>query len=854
MGIRRLLAAVLAAVMSMSMLVSPVFADGGDLSCSIITPSKVEAVEVNRGGSGQIDLKDYFTDSLGHDLTYEVVSADESLKARVDKDLLKVNPLKDGDFEVKVKAQCSSGKKTAEVLIPLSVVVPDEEGNPAQYNYDETDAESVTVYATISSDGIPLKGNDDDNTVLSHLKVTVPYFDLASYGLQANYRFHTKDGRGEYIDDNLIARPTGMHFFIYMTERYYMGLPEDECGKGTSGLLQYKDPCTMVNVYGEEAYSGNLGAYVLTGQATSTYMYNFWGHDENLMYYRNHFYPLMGPGWGATADYILLSDGDTMDVGLFTNWDFYLSGAFCCFKHEKYQARTGKNVTFKTLFAGSNEFGRSELKPITGLVVDVFDDDWNLIKTLTSERSTYRYVFSKAGTYHLIGRDQNGGTRLADRSPATADVVVSDTYDGEDLDYEPTVEEVEAMIDAIGEVTVEKEEKIKTARKGFDALPEEEQDKVDRKKALRLSNAEQELALLKYKSDNAGSEAVVDAQLELIKSTEQIIGKLIDDEEKIKKEAAEKEAADKAAIEAAEALAAKKIEAIASISEYADANKDKAEPNAVKVAALEAVVKVKDAVSEEAIPPIVTAVKTEIDSLVKEKAEAEKAAEEAAQKEREEKEKAEKEAREKEEKERAEREAKEAEERAAREAAEKLANQRKQGIKDINEYFSANADKMYEDDQLKAQIVVLQQILAVNAAEDKEAIDKAVQAVRDDVDAKVKYKEEKEAAEEAERAAKEAVRKAAKASKVTALKAKSSKQKFTVSWKKNASADGYDVQYKLSTASKFSVLKNGVTGSSVKTKKLKKNKKYVFRVRTYKKIDGEKICGQWVKTKAVKCK
>lgn len=57
-----------------------------------------------------------------------------------------------------------------------------------------------------------------------------------------------------------------------------------------------------------------MAALNITGSATSMYMQQFWGHDENLMYYRNHVYPLMGPGWGSTADYILLSDGDTIDV------------------------------------------------------------------------------------------------------------------------------------------------------------------------------------------------------------------------------------------------------------------------------------------------------------------------------------------------------------------------------------------------------------------------------------------------------------------------------------------------------------------------------------------------------------
>ena len=36
--------------------------------------------------------------------------------------------------------------------------------------------------------------------------------------------------------------------------------------------------------------------------------------------------------------------------------------------------------------------------------------------------------------------------------------------------------------------------------------------------------------------------------------------------------------------------------------------------------------------------------------------------------------------------------------------------------------------------------------------------------------------------------------------------------------------------------------------------KYKKSKKYIFQVRTYKKVNGKTVYGKWVKTKAVKCK
>ena len=94
---------------------------------------------------------------------------------------------------------------------------------------------------------------------------------------------------------------------------------------------------------------------------------------------------------------------------------------------------------------------------------------------------------------------------------------------------------------------------------------------------------------------------------------------------------------------------------------------------------------------------------------------------------------------------------------------------------------------------------------------------------------------------------------ATKALKVSGLKVTSKGRKFTVKWGKNSKAEGYQVQYKLKGAKTFKNLKKTTTKVSVKSKKLKKGKKYQFRVRPYKTINGNKIYGKWV-SKTVKCK
>lgn len=400
-----------------------------DEQCSINVSPNLTGIEVTRGGREQVDLSGVFSDSLGHDLTYTLDESEESLKARIDNGILLIDPLELGEFEIKITAKCEASGAEKQITIPVNIVESEDEGNPAQYGYDETPAESATAIFTFSCDGVPLMGNDADHTILAHLKVEVPYFDLGLYGLEKYYRYHTKNGRGVYIDDEVVERPTAMHLFIYVTERYYMGIPEEECCQGTSGLMEFDQPVTMLNMYGEKAYNCKYRAYCVSGGPTSSYMNELWGHDENLMYYRNHFFPLMSPGWGSTADYQLLSDGDTFDVGMYSDWNFYQGGAFCCFDKEEYEVNAGELLLFSTLYTSSSEFGSGELKPISGLRADVYDDEWNKIDTVNSDTAGFGYAFQKPGVYHLIGLDASAGTDHANKSPATADVIVHDSFE-----------------------------------------------------------------------------------------------------------------------------------------------------------------------------------------------------------------------------------------------------------------------------------------------------------------------------------------------------------------------------------------------------------------------------------------
>lgn len=178
------------------------------------------------------------------------------------------------------------------------------------------------------------------------------------------------------------------------------------------------------------SYKDTLNALLISGSATSMYMQNFWGHDENLMYYRNHVYPLMSAGWGSTADYILLSDNDTIDLAMFSNWSFWTYGAFARFDKDDYTAKVGEKITFETQKYDTksvSDGGTESFEPITGLNVKLYNENWEQQQELTSEGSSYTLDTAslKAGTYYLLGYDPNYGTENACYAPATAKVVLT---------------------------------------------------------------------------------------------------------------------------------------------------------------------------------------------------------------------------------------------------------------------------------------------------------------------------------------------------------------------------------------------------------------------------------------------
>ena len=418
---KRILSILLVLAMLLSM-VPAVFAADCDITVSTPAPDPVKV-----GALYQLPLGTVFTDPNGPALSF-ALKAGYGDKVYIKDNTLQFTSAEAGEFRIGITATCTGGG-SAEVVVPITVEAV-EDGGKNQYGYDETDQASVTVYVTISSDGAPIIGKDDGGTILSHLEVKVPYFPLSLYGLDDFNRYHTENGSGSYTDNEIVQRPTLLHLYIYMLERYYLGVAEKGCGKGTSGLLEFTGSGEGVNDMLGGSYKDTRNALRISGSATSMYMQNFWGHDENLMYYRNHVYPLMSAGWGSTADYILLSDNDTIDLAMFSNWSFWTYGAFARFDKDDYTAKVGEKITFETQKYDTksvSDGGTESFEPITGLNVKLYNENWEQQQELTSEGSSYTLDTAslKAGTYYLLGYDPNYGTENACYAPATAKVVLT---------------------------------------------------------------------------------------------------------------------------------------------------------------------------------------------------------------------------------------------------------------------------------------------------------------------------------------------------------------------------------------------------------------------------------------------
>lgn len=218
----------------------------------------------------------------------------------------------------------------------------------------------VNVYLSLSDDAEFMVGEDSGKPI-AMLPVSVPYFDLANYGLEEFYfvseSYGTDDpnaGPGSDLE-NATQEPKGiitaLHMLIYVTEVYYVGIDPEEAGQGqlyTMGLIGSAD-----NFNPDEDTDKLI---FITGGVGSSFMNWFWEGDCNFNYYVNYQYPEAKPGWGATSDQIVLREGDIVTLGSFSNWDFY-SDPFSIFnyiKADKTSVTAGEEVHLTHWRAGAD--------------------------------------------------------------------------------------------------------------------------------------------------------------------------------------------------------------------------------------------------------------------------------------------------------------------------------------------------------------------------------------------------------------------------------------------------------------------------------------------------------------------
>ena len=339
---------------------------------------------------------------------------------------------------------------------------------------DYTDAErenfsSVEVLFSLSDDDAFQTGTS--NTVLANVPLTVKYFDLANYGLEEYY--HYENGK-------LVEEPTVLHLYITAIEHYGLGLSLDQCGTGTLTV-----PSDWLTV---------------SGGAGHMYMTSFWNHGANLIYDVNGKYPMKADGsMGATADEIVLKDGDFVDVAMFSDSSFntYETSGFHFFASTQntpqkiFRVPHGEELTLSYLLSHSDMGSGSDVASTLTLVSSesVYSgtsiDENASTTSATGEDGKVTLTFATEGTYYVWTK----GGKVENTNPNLKSVVVS-APGCATIVVTKTAAEVDAMIDAIDEntVTAESGEAIGKARAAYDALSEKTKSEV--KKLSKLERLE----------------------------------------------------------------------------------------------------------------------------------------------------------------------------------------------------------------------------------------------------------------------------------------------------------------------------------------------------------------------------
>lgn len=229
-------------------------------------------------------------------------------------------------------------------------------------------------------------------------RVRLKYFDLANYGLEKFY-FHTgsygKDDEVKGTAETAEGHITLLHLYIYMAEVYYMGIDPDDVGQGA---LREK--------IGTELFSAS-------GKAGSMYLTSFLNFDSNLNYYVNGEFPQASEGWGATADQIELKDGDDVQIGHFTNTNFFgskLAGfnALNC----KEEVNAGEKLSIT-----AERHWQNLMKP-EGSGTGIFPSNVSKLSVIKASDFTHEKI-SECNAFKTLNKKEDGSFELDTTGMAT---------------------------------------------------------------------------------------------------------------------------------------------------------------------------------------------------------------------------------------------------------------------------------------------------------------------------------------------------------------------------------------------------------------------------------------------------
>ena len=685
---------------------------------------------------------------------------------------------------------------------------------------------TASVYVTISNDSDFVQGSD--GTVMAHVPFTVEYFDLAEYGLEKYYRYDD--------DDNLIEEPTVLHLLIRVLERYYAMRTLDREDDMHSDVID------------------------VTGAAKSLWLEKFWGHDGNLMYFVNHMYPLMRAKWGATADYILLNDGDDVDLAMYTDYSFYNNSAFLYFDQSTAFVKTGRSLELQLLAKPTaivNDGVDRDSIPMQNEAIRVSSDlgiTWSQIEKRTDADGMISLTFDSAGTYYVATGPSH--TNYTDAAPAICVVTVRDitpeeqalidakqsaisdlqSYTSPDLYREAEQARLASIIQS-GITSINAATTVNGVQNAYnsaisqiDALKTKAEYEAEEQ---ALANAKQTAVsnLQSYKSPDLYREAEQASLASIIQSgtasinaatTVSAVQTAYNDatsqidalKTKAQYEAEEQGQGGDGDDPDAKALAEAKTNAKAELAEYL-ASKDLTlyrdeQKLELTQAAEQGNAQIDAAKSIDGVAAALVDAKAALDAV---RTDTQMAEDEKA-----------------------------------------LVEAKKDALADLYLY-------KVPADYREAEKVLIEKYLsegevAINAAKTADEVATLLAEYKEKLDQLKTEEQYTKEEQEAERKAKTAAIKKAKAAKTTVKVKALTKHRARVTWKKVSGVTGYKVYRSTKKTGKYKLVKTVKKAKTLKyiNKKLKKGRKYFYKVRTYTRINGTNYLGKWSKARGIKAK